>query len=125
MRDTLSLPSLPLLVVINTTPFAPLEPYIAVEEASFSTEIFSISDEEMSFKLFTGKPSTMISGEESWLIEVPPRTFRLMVASGEPSVLVTDKPATLPVSASATLATGTFFKSAPFITATEPVRSLF
>ena len=56
---------------------------------------------------------------------MPPRTFILIVASGEPSVVVTLKPATLPVRASATLATGISFKSLPLIEATEPVRSLF
>ena len=33
----------PDLVVINTTPFAPLEPYIAVAEASFKISILSMS----------------------------------------------------------------------------------
>ena len=36
-------PNFASLVVISTTPFPALAPYIAVAEASFSTSIFSIS----------------------------------------------------------------------------------
>jgi len=37
-------PVLGLMVVINTTPFAPLEPYIDVEAASFKTSMDFISE---------------------------------------------------------------------------------
>ena len=36
-------PVLPLFVVINTTPFAPREPYIAVADASFKISIPAMS----------------------------------------------------------------------------------
>ncbi|MNL34364.1 hypothetical protein D3C87_1563330 [compost metagenome] len=41
---------MPLLVVINTTPLAPLLPYIAVASASFSISIDSMSEGLMLFK---------------------------------------------------------------------------
>ena len=42
VEGVIGFPILPLLVVIITTPLAPLFPYIAVAEASFNTSIDSI-----------------------------------------------------------------------------------
>ena len=72
MKLNLKSLSFPLKVLINITPFAPLEPYIAVADASFSTVILSISAGLIEFKAFLdpptppsfkGTPSTTISGE--------------------------------------------------------------
>ena len=50
--------------------------------------------------LETGKPSTIYKGELSCDSEPPPRTRIFISASGEPSVVVTLTPASLPVRAS-------------------------
>lgn len=46
------------------TPLAPLEPYIAVDEASFSTSIDFISAGFMALRLPPGKPSITTSGPQ-------------------------------------------------------------
>ena len=51
-----NLSAVPLLVVTNTTPFAPRTPYTAVAEASFNIEKLSTSDGSISLKL-PSKPS--------------------------------------------------------------------
>ena len=43
-KEIEALPDLPFFVVIRITPLAPLDPYIAVEDASFNTSIDSISE---------------------------------------------------------------------------------
>ena len=73
------------MVVTITTPFEPLEPYIAVADASFKTSIDS-----MSFGCgitAPTKPSTTISGALLALIEVFPLIFMLMGAPGSPPLL--------------------------------------
>ncbi|MNR63583.1 hypothetical protein D3C85_1859370 [compost metagenome] len=42
MSSIFVFPDVPFLVVIKTTPFAPLEPYMAVASASFKISILSI-----------------------------------------------------------------------------------
>ena len=74
--------------------------------------------------LETGKPSTIYKGELSCDSEPPPRTRIFISASGEPSVVVTLTPASLPVRASDALATGIAAKSLALTEATEPVKSL-
>lgn len=56
------------------TPLAPLEPYIAVDEASFSTSIDFISAGFMALRLPPGKPSITTSGPPSAFMEFTPRT---------------------------------------------------
>src|SRR5690606_14795751 len=98
---------------------------MAVEDASFNTVIVSISDGDTSEILLTGKPSTIYNGLLSCDSDVPPRTRILISASGDPSVEVTCTPAKRPVSVSATVATGIFFKSSPPTDTIDPVKSAF
>ena len=72
----------------------------------------------------TGKPSTMNNGSLLCVMEPPPRTRILTVASGEPSEVLTCTPANLPVSASEADATGTAARASLLTVATEPVMSL-
>ena len=50
------LPTFPFLVVIKITPFAPLEPYIAVASASFKTSMVAIVEGSNVFKGFIIPP---------------------------------------------------------------------
>ena len=113
------------LVVIITTPLAPLAPYIAVAEASLSTSIDSISEDEISEILSIGNPSTMNRGLLSCVIEPPPRTRICTSASGAPSATVTCTPAIRPARADSVLAIGIDVSALPFTDDTEPVRSRF
>ena len=78
---------------------------MAVEDASFSTVMSSMSDAGISEMDSTGKPSTINSGVLSPVIEPPPRTRIFISASGDPSVVVICTPAILPVNASVADAT--------------------
>ena len=98
---------------------------MAVEDASFSTVMSSMSVAGMSLMVSTGKPSTMYNGSLLCVIEPPPRTLIFTSASGEPSVVVTCTPAILPVRASVADATGTSARALLLTVATEPVRSFF
>ena len=60
LKNILVLPDLPPLVVINITPLAPREPYIAVADASFNTCIDSISSEEIVCNGFTGVEKLLV-----------------------------------------------------------------
>ena len=98
---------------------------MAVEDASFSTVMSSMSDAGISEMDSTGKPSTINSGVLSPVIEPPPRTRIFISASGDPSVVVICTPAILPVNASVADATGTTVNASEFTVATEPVKSFF
>jgi hypothetical protein len=79
------LPALPFLVLIIITPFAAREPYIDAAEASFNTEMVSISlglrlarrllefVRLLASPVLTGIPSMTKSGAEDAVIEPMPR----------------------------------------------------
>ena len=82
------------------TPFAPRAPYSALEAASLSTVMDSMSAGLISFMLpGYGTPSTTYSGLLPALREPMPRTTMLGVASNEPEDVVICTPATTPSSA--------------------------
>ena len=98
------------------TPLAPLEPYIAVDEASFSTSIDFISAGFMALRLPPGKPS----------MEFTPRTRSVGAAPAAPDEFTILSPAMRPWSKSATWAAGIFFKvSAALMEDIAPVKSDF
>jgi hypothetical protein len=70
LKFTIIFPFLPLLVVIITTPLAPLEPYIAVADASFNISIDSTSS--AGGNVPCGYPSTTYKGSFEALIEEAP-----------------------------------------------------
>ena len=92
-------------MVITITPLAALVPYKAVEEASFKTVIFAISegfnvlniDEEI------GAPSRMNNGVLLELIEFTPRRRIVADAEGSPVADKTESPETCPDKASVKL----------------------
>ena len=96
--------------MIRITPLEPLEPYIAVADASFNTDIYSISFEFSAAKSAeeTGTPSITNSGSLPADIELVPRILILALAPGRPVAAVTCTPAALPCNAWSTLFTGTF-----------------
>src|SRR5690606_6748589 len=112
-----------LFVVIIITPLAPLEPYIAVDEASFNTSIDAISAGATSEMEGTGNPSTINKGVLSPVMDPPPRTLIDISASGEPSVALICTPGSFPWIASTADATGAATIASALIEETAPVRS--
>ena len=100
---------------------------MAVDEASLSTEICSMSAELMSFRSLTASitPSTTISGSFDAEIERVPRTRIEVVAPGAPEVDMMSTPAMRPCRAWSTDVLGTSRMSDIFTLETEPVRSDF
>src|SRR5262245_45211622 len=104
-------PDIAFFVVIRITPFAPLEPYIAVASASFKTSMLSISlgfivlnglngapaadgrGEKLEIK---GTPSTMYNGSLPLWMLFCPLNFTVVFNPGVPDVWDIYKPATLP-----------------------------
>src|SRR5690606_37874899 len=93
-------------VVIRTTPFAALDPYIAAEEASFKIWISAISLGDKNLMLSTGTPSTTYKGSLLPLKEVVPRIRIDISPPGVPLGCMTDTPAALPCNAWPTLTLG-------------------
>ena len=85
----------PFLVVIRITPPAPLDPYIAVAEASFKTSIDSISLGCTLDILPPCIPSIIISGSLAALIELTPRIRIDTLEFGEASLLTISTPVNL------------------------------
>ena len=79
------MPTIPFFVVITMTPFAPLAPYIAVDDASFKMSIDSISEglRELLLKFSIGKPSITYNGELSCVTELFPL---IEIEGAEPGV---------------------------------------
>ena len=96
----------PCLVVINTTPFAPLTPYTAVAEASFNTEKLSMSAGSRSL-IFPSKPSIRTNAD-AFAPKVPiPRIQKSdMFFPGSPLCRVAITPATRPPNKFATEVVG-------------------
>ena len=116
--ENVPFPVFPFFVVMITTPFAPRAPYIAAEDASFSTSIDSISfglnvnngfvgapllD---SFVVTNGIPSNTYKGSLPALILAAPRTLIDIPPSTLPLVCVICTPANFPTKAFWTVATG-------------------
>ena len=79
----------PDLVEIITTPFAPLDPYNEVEEASFKTDIEATCSWAMLLRFpLNGAPSTIIR-DTSALIEPIPRILIVGFVPGIPPGLIT------------------------------------
>ena len=112
MKLNLVSPDLPSFNVTKTTPFAPLDPYIATEEASFNTEIDSILLLSISANKLgsvpKATPSTTINGEDDPVIEPGPRSVILGSPPASDVEVLILKPATLPLMASSALATALF-----------------
>src|SRR5690554_1391248 len=108
-----------------TTPLAPLDPYIAVAEASFSTSMLSISVLFKTVGLLPkiGKPSTTYSGSLLPCMELAPRIRTFKPAPGAPVVGETCTPAARPDKDWRTLVDGKALISLAPTWATEPVRS--
>ena len=123
----------PLLVVIKITPFAPLDPYIAVAEASFKTTNVSISFGLIRFNglaepaippLSNGTPSITINGSLLAFIEVPPLILIVLPEPGAPLLELIFTPGTLPITNCSGVVTEPLLKSSLLITAADPVKSL-
>ena len=125
VTEILGFPSLPLLVVIRITPFAPRIPYTAVDEASFNTERLSISFASSCENDSCSTPSIIIRGEASLKVDLP--RIRMVAASspGRPLGCWVITPGSLPTSALVTLATGAATSSLLFIILTAPVTVCF
>src|SRR6218665_487628 len=117
------------------TPFDALEPYIAVADASFNTVKLSMSFGFKAAKtevvplilsvLFSiGNPSITINGSFEALKEEPPLILISEPEPGAPLVL-TVKPATLPLSKFSAVTLDPLLKSFVEIVVTEPVTSFF
>ena len=124
---------LPFLVVIKITPFAPLEPYIAVAEASLRTTKEAISlglinDSGLAAPaippLSKGTPSTTIKGSLLALMDVPPLNLMVLPDPGAPSLVFTFSPETLPIINCSGVAIEPLTKFFSPTTTAEPVRSL-
>ncbi len=120
----------PCFVVTSITPLPPDEPYIACDEASFSTSICS-----MSFWLIEpispGIPSIIYIGPGTplhssfFVIVLIPLTRTVMPAPGIPELLIICTPAALPCKACNAPVLGVFTSSSLDTEAIAPVRSLF
>ena len=119
-------------VLIKITPLAPLEPYIAVADASFKTVILSISAGLIEFKAFlepptppsfNGTPSTTINGEFVKDKDPKPRILMAWPSPGAPLPEVTETPASFPDISCSGDKTGPVLKSSDVIRSAAPVRS--
>ena len=85
------------MVEIIITPFAPLDPYNDVEEASFKIEIEATCSWAILLRFpLNGAPSTIISGDASALIEPIPRILIVGFVPGIPPGLIIFIPGILP-----------------------------
>ena len=121
-------PFCPCLVVIRITPKAARLPYMADEEASFSTEMVAISLPLTIERSSTGTPSTIIRGEEFCPFDSVPKP-RIDIdgeAFRAPLLLSTVRPGTAPCNAFETSCTGRLPSVFSMSTlATAPVRLAF
>ena len=121
---TEALPVVPRLVVTRMTPFAPRTPKTAVAEASFRTEMLSISfgsncEKERS------TPSTRTSGSALFRDPTPRMRMTGSSAPGIPEGWTAETPGRLPWRAFATFATGAFMMSSLPMAETAPVMVTF
>src|SRR5574344_131591 len=134
LKLMLSFLLVPFFVVMMMTPLLAREPYMAVEDASLSTVMLSISAGFIKLRKLLalpdmppcskGTPSRTISGSLLALREAPPRTRIVLPAVAEPLLLMICTPAIFPlISCSGELICPTL-KSLDDTVDTEPVRSL-
>ena len=116
----------PFLVVINNTPLEALLPYKDVEDASFKTEVDSISFGLILFKLPEyGTPSTTIRGELLALIDPKPLILIIGLEPGTALDWTILSPETRPSKLFAALDEVEFSIWSEPITLTEPVSEAF
>ena len=105
VNEILVFEDLDFFVVINTTPFAALDPYMADAEASFNTLMDSISLELITFNIFldpptppesNGIPSTTYNGLEFRFNDPVPLILIFEPSPGAPPLEVTVTPETFP-----------------------------
>ena len=127
-RCMLSLPSSPfcLFVVISTTPFAPLAPYKAPADASFRTDMDSMSLLLMELRSpSNGTPSTTIRGEFDAFIEPNPLILSSAPLPGWPPPDVAMTPATCPSIILVMSVVVLLLNRSPFTVSAEPVNDSF
>ena len=113
----------PVFVVINTTPLAPLVPYIAAEAASLSTDMDSMSEGLRKSTASNHTPSTTYKGSE--LLGVPtPLILTDSALPGDPELCVICTPETRPCKACSRRAAGNLSISSAVVTDTAPVMAL-
>ena len=133
MKFIFAVPAFPFFVVIIITPFEPLEPKIAVAEASFNIENDSISLKLMSAN---GSVGALVLDKSSLLITIPSITIRgwlLPVMDAAPLILILMPwpslpfpawmltPGEIPCKACSKEVTGLSSISLPFTVAIAPV----
>ncbi len=119
------LPALPRFVVINITPLAPLEPYMAVSAASFKTEMDLISSIFSSFKsrsILSTKTRGLVPPPK---VDIPRIQNSDIFLPGCPDCIIPIIPATFPASALEMLEVGFCFMSSTSTVDTAPVRDIF
>ncbi|MNI17070.1 hypothetical protein D3C73_704270 [compost metagenome] len=126
---------LPFFVVINNTPFDARDPYIAVDDASLSTVMLSISFGLIRLRklpllplippVSKGTPSNTIKGSLLALKEAPPRIRIVLPEEGEPLLDITCTPAVFPLISCSGEPTSPLLKSLLPTVLTAPVRSFF
>src|SRR5690606_7325746 len=116
---------MPFLVVTMMTPPDPREPYIAADDASFSTSIDSTSFILTLFMLAPGNPSITTRG--SLLAEMDPAPLTRMIGGAPGLLLVLDMftPARRPARSNSGRPTGTWSKILYSTLAIGPVTELF
>ena len=116
----------PFLVVISNTPFEALLPYNDVEDASFNTEVDSMSFGLILFKLPEyGTPSTTIRGELLALIDPKPLILIVGLEPGTALDWTILRPETRPSKLFAAFEEVEFSICSAAITLTEPVSEAF
>ena len=111
-------------MVTRITPFAARAPYMAAE-ASFSTEIDSMSSGLRRLNERSAIPSTTISGEVFPKVPFPRIRMSAPSSPGSPERVLAMIPAVLPARVLLKLAAETFLISSPLTDDTEPVRVAF
>ena len=119
-----ALPTEPRLVVTRMTPFAPRTPNTAVADASFRTEMLSISFAS-SCEKERSTPSTRTSGSALFRDPTPRMRITGSSAPGIPEGCTADTPGRLPCRAFATFGTGDFISPSPLTAETAPVMVTF
>ena len=116
-------PALGFMVVINTTPFAPLEPYMDVDAASFNISMDFTSEGFKKLMLSIYIPSTTYNGSPVPFIELKPLILMELAPPGSLPVVRIYAPGTLPTKADTIFGIACFRRSLPVIVEILPVTS--
>src|SRR5690606_5856077 len=125
VRSKVDLPFDPVFVVMIITPLAPLEPYMAVDEASFkmSTDAMSAGFMAWAFRWSVGNPSTTHKGCVPAVIDPNPRMETVPRSPGDADLCAMLIPGISPWIPSSILLIGLREISSAFTDAMEPVTS--